>query len=385
MRCAVFRGLRRPWKNRFDDFIDSGLPKLYNSLITRLSENPRRVKNIGGKEAAAMGKTAYTERIPSIDCFRGFTIMLMVTVNYLAGINIVPAALKHAREILSQTSGLNFTVTDLVAPSFMFIIGITYKLSFEKRVEKNGFSATCYDFATRYLAITGMGAFFTGASALVEPKEAVGAWGVLEAIGAAGLIALAFVRTGTAVRFIAGLALLGGWQALLEKVLDVAKVASSAQGGITAIMSWGGLMLIATAMGDIFIKVKGYKLPFAAIGAALLGGGLMLSLFFTASKHRVSASYVLISLGIGSLCLFAFHVFLTLTKLRLEPLRWWGKNPLLLYLIHMGLLGVTFIPGNEGWYVNASPWSAALQATAFVGVLFIIAWLLDKKRVYFKI
>lgn len=310
--------------------------------------------------------------------------MLMVTVNYLAGINIVPAVLKHAKEIITQTSGLNFTVTDLVAPAFMFIIGVTYKLSFEKRVEKNGLSTTCYDFATRYLAITGMGAFFTGASALVEPKEAIGAWGVLEAIGAAGLIALVFVRTRTAVRFTAGLALLGGWQVLLEKFL-LEKVTSSAQGGITAIMAWGGLMLIATAMGDIFIKANGYKLKFAAFGAALLGGGLLLSLFFTASKHRVSASYVLISLGISSLCLFVFHVFLTLTKLQLEPLRWWGKNPLLLYLIHMALLGVTFIPGNEALYANAPWWSAALQAAAFAGVLFVIAWLLDKKRIYFKI
>jgi predicted acyltransferase len=331
-----------------------------------------------------MGKASYTQRIPSIDCFRGFTIMLMIAVNYLAGINIVPAFLKHAQDILSQNTGLNMTITDLVAPTFIFVIGVTYRLSFTKRVEKDGLTDTYYAFATRFLAITGMGAFFTGASALVEPKEAIGAWGVLQAIGAAGLIALIFVRLGTKTRFTVGLVMIAGWQFLLDNSL-LTEVLKSAQGGVTAILSWGGLMLIATAMGDIFIKAKGYKFIYAVTAAALLGSGLILSLFFVASKHRVSVSYVLISLGISSLGLFLFHAFLTLTKLKLEPFQWWGRNPLLLYLIHMALLGITYIPGNEPWYANAPWWAAVLEDAAFIGAMFLIAWGLNKKKIYFKI
>jgi predicted acyltransferase len=41
--------------------------------------------------------------------------MIMVIVNYISGINIVPAFLKHAPEI-------GLTVTDLVAPAFIFAI-----------------------------------------------------------------------------------------------------------------------------------------------------------------------------------------------------------------------------------------------------------------------
>ncbi len=50
-----------------------------------------------------------TLRIKSIDNFRGFTMIIMVIVNYLSGINCVPGFLKHA-------SDTGLTITDIVAP-----------------------------------------------------------------------------------------------------------------------------------------------------------------------------------------------------------------------------------------------------------------------------
>ncbi len=58
-------------------------------------------------------------RIKSIDQFRGFAIISMIIINYLALFNATPAWLKHAPE-----AGLTFA--DLVAPYFVFIIGLMY-------------------------------------------------------------------------------------------------------------------------------------------------------------------------------------------------------------------------------------------------------------------
>ena len=317
------------------------------------------------------------ERILSIDVFRGLAIMLMVIVNYLSGITVIPAWLKHAPDI-------GLTITDLVAPAFIFAIGLTYGLSYEKRAARDGTKAANYHFIVRFLAIAGIGAFFTGGAAIVSPRDAAGAWGVLQAIGAAGLITLVFIRTPAYVRFLTGAALLFGYQLMLDNFW-LPRVLASVQGGLEAAPSWGALMLIATAMADLFRMEEGYKFPFAAASAALLAAGILSSLVFAVSKNRVSFSYILISAGISSLALYIIDLFLRLSKLKLSVFAWWGANPLLLYLIHMILLGVTFVPGSEYWYAAAPLWSAVLQAAAFCAVLCFIAFFLYRKKVYFKL
>ncbi len=318
-----------------------------------------------------------TDRIPSIDCFRGLSIMLMVIVNYINGIQGIPAYLKHAPDI-------GLTVTDLVAPAFIFAIGLTYRLSFQKRIERDGAGKTYMYFLIRFLAITGIGAIYTAGAAIAEPSEAVGAWGVLQAIGAAGLITLPLIRTGTKTRLAAGLALLLAYQLLLDRFW-LPQVLVSAHGGLYAALSWGSLLLLSTALGDLFHKAKGYRLPFAAASAAVLAVGLLSSLLFAVSKHRVSFSYVLISAGISGLVLFIFNAFLKRTGAQLTFFQWWGKNPMLLYILHIVLLGVTWLPGRETWYVSAPLWSAALQTATFFAALSVMAWKLDEKKVYFKI
>jgi predicted acyltransferase len=316
---------------------------------------------------------APNERINSIDNFRGFTMILMVIVNYLSGINCVPGFLKHASDI-------GLTVTDLVAPAFIFAIGLTYKLSFDSRVSRYGLRTTYYHFFMRFLAFIGIGAFFTAGAAIVSPAEAAGAWGVLQAIGAAGLITLILIRKNMLIRLVTGLVLLIAYQLMLDNFWLIV-VRSSAQGGLQGAISWGALLLISTALADLFHKQQRYKLIYALSSMAVLAAGILSSFLFVVSKHRVSLSYVLISVGASALVFFLFDTFSRLTKIRLVLLEWWGKNPLLLYLIHMALLGVTFIPGSEVWYLDAPVWSALLQLAGFFSILCIIAWRLYSKKI----
>jgi len=47
----------------------------------------------------------------------------------------------------------------------------------------------------------------------------------------------------------------------------------------------------------------------------------------------------------------------------------WGKNALLLYLLHGVLICVFALPAVPGWYVQAPPWLIASQATALLAAL----------------
>ena len=70
-------------------------------------------------------------RIESIDIIRGFTILVMIFVNDLAGVVDVPAWMKHA-----HTFHDGMTFVDWVFPGFLFIVGMSVPFSIGKRIEK---------------------------------------------------------------------------------------------------------------------------------------------------------------------------------------------------------------------------------------------------------
>lgn len=71
-----------------------------------------------------------TQRILSIDIFRGLTIFTMILVNDLAGVQRIPAWLKHAPPTADA-----MTFVDLVFPAFLFIVGMAIPFAIQKRIE----------------------------------------------------------------------------------------------------------------------------------------------------------------------------------------------------------------------------------------------------------
>ena len=119
--------------------------------------------------------------------------------------------------------------------------------------------------------------------------------------------------------------------------------------------------------------------------AVALAAGLLLSAVAPISKNRVSASYVLVSLGASGL-LFAV-VLLVADRLRLRPsyLRWWGVNPLLLYIMHYLLLALVVLPDVPWWHVQASIPLVVAQAAVIIAILSVAAWLLSRRRRVFSL
>lgn len=73
------------------------------------------------------------ERLACLDAFRGLDILVMIFVNYVAGMRLSPAWLQH---VPNGVDG--YTITDVVFPGFLFIVGAAIPLALHKRMLAGG-------------------------------------------------------------------------------------------------------------------------------------------------------------------------------------------------------------------------------------------------------
>lgn len=316
-------------------------------------------------------------RSHSIDIFRRLAILGMVLANYLAGVDWISPWFKHAKDT-------GYTIIDLVAPMFIFAIALTYRGSFDRRLEKDGTGKTYQHFITRFFAILGMGALFGAGQVLLGAEGLTINWGVLQAIGVAGLVTLCFIRMPTWVRLVTGLVLLTAYQFMLNTFwLNI--VLANPHGGLLGAISWSAMMLLATVFADLFFTPKHGAQRLLSSSAMTVLVALLLTFWIPISKNRVSMPYVLLSLGLSGLLFYACHILVDPFKANFHLLVLWGRNPLLMYLLHLFLLGIITLADIPSIYAEAPVWLVILEATALLAALTWVAWWLDKKKVYFSV
>jgi predicted acyltransferase len=71
-----------------------------------------------------------TERILSVDIFRGIVISMMILVNY-------PGSWGYMYEPLTHSKWNGITPTDMIFPFFIFIVGVSIALSFSRQIESS--------------------------------------------------------------------------------------------------------------------------------------------------------------------------------------------------------------------------------------------------------
>jgi predicted acyltransferase len=300
----------------------------------------------------------------------------MVIVNSLSGVSIIPGWLKHA-------PGVGLTFVDVIAPAFLFALGLTYSASFQRRISRDGPRAAIGHFLRRWFALIGMGAVLSAGEGFTGATGNVPNWGVLQAIAVAGLLTLPLVRRPVWVRLAAAGALLSLYQ--LGSYLFLADfVARSSHGGLWGSIAWTAALILATCFADH--SQRSSSVP-AAVGAevaaalALIATGLLLSLVVSVSKLQVSASYVLATIGISSLIHQLFRLTADVVRISAPPLVWWGRNPLLLYVLHEFLRALVVLPGVDWWSAGASLPLVVGQVAFTLGVLTALSWWLYRKRV----
>ena len=77
-----------------------------------------------------LSATSKPRRLISLDALRGFTIAAMVIVND-------PGTWQHVYWPLRHAEWNGCTITDLIFPFFLFIVGVSIALAYSKRLESN--------------------------------------------------------------------------------------------------------------------------------------------------------------------------------------------------------------------------------------------------------
>jgi predicted acyltransferase len=302
-------------------------------------------------------------RLVAIDQFRGLAVLLMVLADYLSRIQRVPAWLKHA-------PGVGLTMVDLIAPMFILAMGLVYRPSMQRRLVRDGRRQTASHFVRRFLAVIGIGALTPWGFS----------WGLFQTIGGAGLISLLVIWLPSLVRLIIGALVLSGYQVLSDNTWMRRVTPGSSWCEMEGTLSWAAMLILASVLADWYYdRPRGRRI--SILGAlASLGLGIVLSEWVDVSQYYVSASYVLISLGASGVLFAGFHVLTERLRVRLPMLIAWGKNPLVMYVLHYWIWVFVFLgPQTSRWHFEAPLWLIVLQASGFVGVLSLVAWFMDRR------
>ena len=253
----------------------------------------------------------------------------MIIGNYVSFFKSVPLALKHATPL----AGL--TIVDFGAPIFFFMIGISYVISLEKRLGRDGLWLTIGHFLLRYFLLWLFG--LVGVFA-VNFKLEFG-WNVLMAIGCAGLCALPFIFLKPIWRFSGGMALLVIYQFVILKHFMKTILAYDMGGGWAAI-SWAGLILISSVWWPILKRGDTKIVIFSALGTIFLTGlfSFVLNPRYPANKPIASLSYILLSYGVAVFALLFFYLTDARAKLKWGIFRIFGRNALFIYMFSSVLI-----------------------------------------------
>jgi heparan-alpha-glucosaminide N-acetyltransferase len=118
-------------------------------------------------------------RVLSIDLLRGADVLLMLFVNEVAGVTGAPASLLHNP---SDVDGM--TITDLVFPAFLFIVGIAVPFALGSRRRRGqSRAAVLRHVVTRALALVVMGVLMVNAEHGVDGVLSAPVWNVLMTLG----------------------------------------------------------------------------------------------------------------------------------------------------------------------------------------------------------
>ena len=122
-----------------------------------------KLENDEQKNKEKIAETKTSQRILSIDRFRGICMFAMVCsfiFGLFASFSALAPIIEHGTNGFQILPGVSFA--DLFAPMFIFVIGLTIVPSFKKREKQFGTSRAYFQLAVRFLSIMGIGCLLNG-------------------------------------------------------------------------------------------------------------------------------------------------------------------------------------------------------------------------------
>jgi predicted acyltransferase len=368
-----------------------------------------------------------TDRLVSLDVFRGITIAGMTLVNN-------PGSWEHIYWPLEHAQWDGWTPTDLVFPFFLFIVGVSITLAFGSRVERGGSTRDLYlKVIRRSLIIFAIGLFLSAFPYFRLTELRIP--GVLQRIAVCYLLAsIIFLKTKVRTQVVITLALLVVYW-LIMKLIPAPGFAAgdlTKEGSIASYVDrvvfgkhvWAqakvydpeGLLSTIPALATTLMGVlTGYwlrakKTPYEKVAGLFVAGmvcvvvGWALNPFFPINKALWTSSYVLFTGGLALDFLAFCYWLIDIKGYRrwAKPFEIFGVNAIALYIgsgIMADLLSVIKMPGPDGhkiplqsWiYENLfASWASPINASLAFGICYILVWLglmwlLYRKRIFIKV
>ncbi|MFD3000149.1 acyltransferase family protein [Pontibacter toksunensis] len=375
-------------------------------------------------------KETARQRYLSLDVLRGMTIALMIVVNTPGSWQTIYAPFRHA-------AWHGFTVTDLVFPTFLFVVGNAMSFSmrkfeqqddkvFLKKVFKRtvlifllGLLLNTFPFVTRNAA---------GELALID-FSSIRIMGVLQRIALCyGIAALVvhYLKVKGAI-FFSLVALLSYWaimyffgdqpdpyslegNAALKFDLLLLRAENLYKGygipfdpeGLLSTLP-AVVNVIAGFLAGLYIQRNGNNMgtvfKLALWAAAFIVVALVWDIFFPINKPIWTSSYVVYTVGLDLLILAVLMLVIEVAGYK----GWtyffevFGRNPLFIYILSgviIKLMSLTRVGGQSlnGWiYQNLYlTWlsdnnASLLFAVSYMLLLWCIGYWMDKQKVYIKV
>ncbi|WP_263358457.1 acyltransferase family protein [Acidicapsa ligni] len=377
-------------------------------------------------------------RLISLDALRGITIAFMIMVNDNGDDRTAWPFMKHA-----DWNGM--TATDLVFPTFLFVVGASIVFAFEARLAKGATRTQLAWQTLRRAAILFLfGTIINGYAEVLFhfPHIPWGTWriyGVLQRIAICYLIAsLLYLwnsKPANKIAIIVG-ALVGYWilmrwvpvpglglpgrdipfldrDANLVAWIDrhvfphrLYEITRDPEGLLSTLPAMGTCLL--GMLAGMWMRTKhtltGKAAGLAGAAAGLIALGSLWAIWFPLNKKLWTSSYVLVAAGISTAALALLFWVIEVKDWRGKWIWPWivlGSNAIAVYMISE-LLGTT-INAVAGW-IHGKPFDATgwvdthwflpighgglgsfAYSFAYLVVCFIPIWILYRKRIFLKV
>ncbi len=291
----------------------------------------------------------FQKRLRWIDQARGF-IMLYLVATVAIDVDFPEHSILEFFLAHAGRESDYMTLYDAGTVAFIFIIGISMGIAFNRRRERDGLKKTLLHVALRFLGLFLVGFFIVivgGGGKLLKISEVDGVpyevlrWDVVIAISVAYLLTVPFlfIKNPT-IRFYVAL----GWALIYQVLLYTTSLRAYAQasthGGIFGtIFGLTAVSVIASSIGEFLYldpapEDKKYLKVFI-VGVILLVGCFLLAYIpgMEAAKRQVSFTYVGISAGATIIGISGFAFLDRKKDMEMAYLRGFGLNPFFIYFI----------------------------------------------------
>jgi len=371
-----------------------------------------------------------SKRLISLDAFRGITIASMILVNNAGNWSTVYPPLEHAK-------WHGWTLTDLIFPFFLFIVGVAIVFAFSKRIESGQSKKKLYlKILKRTLILFGLGLLLNA-----FPFFHLSTWripGVLQRIAITYAIASIIVLN-TNIKwqaYIAASLLIIYW--IIMKLVPVPGYGAGVlepQGNLCGFIdgillkghTWmyapakgfdpEGLLSTIPAISSVlfgvltghWLKTKKSNLEkvvmLFVVGIAAIVLGEIMSIWFHINKNLWSSSYTVFTAGMALLFLGMCYWLIDIKgyKKWTTPFLVFGSNAITVYTISSLLARAMVywwkIPQQDGSVISLKTflyrtlfesWMSPINASLFYALTYVLIWfglmaILYKKKIFIKI